>query len=175
MKIKINEAAFAVIILLVVAIPFFSSYHSKKIVEGALQKQKEKELEMKAELEAFLSKYDQQKEDETQLNIYTKKYEASPTDRDAVHEYVYQLVNFGKNEQAYSVISQYFNETPRDVYWNDIDLWIDHLVISMNTKRCSKAIADGWHVIMRTEENSDEHKLAGAVVHYALNEEECIE
>lgn len=175
MKIKINETTFAVVILLIAAIPFYSFYHNEKIVEQTLQKQQEKELVMKSENEAFLSKYNQQKADETQLNIYAKKYEASPTDRDTVHEYVYQLVVLGKNEKAYAVIDRYFKETPKDIYWNDIDLWIDHLVISMNTKRCSKAIADGWHVIMRTEENSDEHNLAGAVVHYALNEEGCIE
>lgn len=174
-KLKINETALSVIVLLVVAVPSFSVYNNKKITEETLQKQQADELIRKTENDAFIAKYDQQKEEENILNTYAQEYELFPYKRDTVHRYVRQLLVLGKNEQAYNVINKYFRETPKDSYWDDIDLWIESAVAAIKTKRCLESITEAWHITNISLTDSMEREFAEAVVYQALNETKCIE
>lgn len=174
-QLKINETALAVIVLVVVAIPFFTFSYNKKIDKESLQKQQAKELADRAVAQDFLAKFEQQEDIQKRLGIVAEMHKASSLDRDIVDEYVYLLVTSGKNEQAYTIISKYFKETPKDAYWDDVELWIDYALASMNTKRCLEAIVGAWHITTKTSGESEQYKFAEAIMGSSLNKKDCID
>lgn len=155
-KLKINETVLVVIILLIIAaaILFVS------------QRNKGTGSEIFAE--------DNQQNSQVELSTYAQAYEASPLDRDTVYEYTRTLILLGRNEEAYIAIDKYFKETPKEKYSQDIEMWMNHALASLSTKRCLVATADGWHIQQNSAVESREYIFGGSVAHQALNEKGCI-
>jgi len=53
-------------------------------------------------------------------------------------------------------------------------MWLDMSVASISTRRCLEAGANAWHVLMRTEEDTDENTIAAAIMSSASNEKDCV-
>jgi len=172
---KINETAFACIALVIIAIPFFASYTNKRIAEELQQKQQEKEAVAKGESAKFLEEYLQQESDRKKLEYFAKMYDSDPSNKENVHNYTYQLNVTRMSEKAFSVTDKCFKEAPKNDYWADIELWSDHAVASLDTKRCVSAIVDAWHINQNSESDSEEAGFSRAVMHKALNETGCRE
>lgn len=102
-------------------------------------------------------------------------YSISPLNRDAVHDYVRELIITEQYEKAYGIIKKYFDETPKENYWEDVDIWQERGLASLKTHRCTEAGVSGWHVINRTKEGEKDNEIAGEIMHYALNDKECID
>lgn len=172
---KINETALIVVILLIVAIPLFTSYQNKKIAEEVLQKKQTEELTEKIAVADFLAKLEEQEGIQDRLSVIAQRSKVTPLDRDTTHEYVYLLISSRKTEQAYTVMNFYFKETPKEEYWDDVDLWIDYTLASMLTKRCKEAAVGAWHITTKSTGGSEQYNFAESIMHQALNEEDCIE
>ncbi|MEI6810487.1 MAG: hypothetical protein WCK60_00365 [Candidatus Nomurabacteria bacterium] len=110
---------------------------------------------------------------EESLDSYSKAYELEPLNRDIVHSYLGGLIYFDKDKDAYPVIMNYINNTNKDDYWNDVDIWVDKATIELAIKKCSDAGASAWHVLMRSEEGSDTNKVAGAIMKLSLEKSNC--
>jgi tetratricopeptide (TPR) repeat protein len=106
---------------------------------------------------------------------YAKAYELSPKDRDIVDSYTGGLTVTEQYDKAYEVIRKYFDEMPKEDYWEDVDVWYDRAYASYKTHRCLEASASAWHVLMRTTEDDKMNKIAEGIMHNALNDKECID
>ena len=105
---------------------------------------------------------------------YAKAYSISPKDRDTVDNYSGGLIATEQSEKAYQVIRKYFDETPKDDYWEDADMWYDRALASLGVHRCMEASTSAWHLLMRTTD--EKQKAVGeGVMHNALNDKECID
>lgn len=105
------------------------------------------------------------------LSYYKKGYRLAPRNRDIVHGYVGGLIYFDKNAEAYSVISKYVKDTPKDSYWEDMDIWVDKSITELATKRCLDAGVSANHILSRTLEADENNKIAGAVM---VKARECV-
>jgi tetratricopeptide (TPR) repeat protein len=112
---------------------------------------------------------------EPAVEAYAMAYSLSPSDRDSVHDYVSSLVALEQSDKAYPIIKKYFDETPKDIYWEDADMWLDMGITSLQTHRCLGAATGAWHALMRTKEGEDAHKLSEAIMSGALNAKDCID
>lgn len=160
-RIKLNETALMAVALIIIAIPLLVARQNREIERKILREQNEK----RAELEAFITKYNEQ----VGLNALALRYEESPLDRDAVHEYVHYLISMGGSGTAIAVIDRYFKEVPREEYWEDTELWIDRAVAALKTNRCMEAMVNAWHISQHTA-NEEARDFAGMIVGAALNQ-----
>ncbi len=106
---------------------------------------------------------------------YAKAYELSPNDRDIVDSYTGGLNITEQYDKAYEVIRKYFDETPKEDYWEDVDVWYARAFASYKTHRCLEASASAWHVLMRTTEDDKMNTISQGIMHNALNDTECID
>ncbi len=109
------------------------------------------------------------------VEAYGLAYTASSSDRDYVHRYVVSLITDEQNDKAYNVIKKYFIDTDKNVYWEDIDIWMDMGISSIATHRCLEAGANAWHLLNRTEDGDERKDMAEAILSTALNSKDCID
>lgn len=119
--------------------------------------------------------YKEQNQLEPALEAYAIAYSLLPSDRDYVHDYVSVLVANNQSDKAYPIIKKYFDETPKDDYWNDVDVWVDMSITSYQTQRCLEAGATAWHIMMRSKDGDDTYKIGEAIMSGALNAKDCID
>src|SRR3989344_2089029 len=108
------------------------------------------------------------------IDTYGKDYSLSPYDKNIVRDYVKELMATEQYEKAYGVIRKYFDETPKENYWDDLDMWQERGFASLLTHRCLEASASGWHVFIRTETGEINNIVADGILQNALNDKECI-
>lgn len=109
------------------------------------------------------------------IDAYHKAYLISPSDIDIVHDYVSSLIIKDQYEEAYQIIGKYFDETDKDAYWDNVDVWLDIALASLKTHRCMEAGTSAWHVLMRTKEGEDANKIAQGVISNAFDDKNCID
>ncbi|MEI6533195.1 MAG: hypothetical protein WCO06_05145 [Candidatus Roizmanbacteria bacterium] len=110
------------------------------------------------------------------LESYAKAYSlSSSTELSIVHKYAGALIIEKEYEKAYTVVRKYFDVANKDDYWEDVDIWLDRAMVSLQTHRCLESAAGAWHVLMRTTEGDGDNKMAEGIMSAALNDKECID
>lgn len=109
------------------------------------------------------------------IDEYDKAYLILPSDRDIVHNYTGGLIAQEQYERAYQIIRKYFDETDKDTYWDDVDVWLYIAITSLETHRCMEAGTSAWHVLMRTKEGEGGNKIATGIMSESFKDKNCID
>src|SRR3989344_1518253 len=93
---------------------------------------------------------------------------------EAMREKMYVLISSKEYEKAYSAITQYFKDTPKEAYLDDFELWADMSLAAGMTNRCMEATTSAWHAINNAGTDGD-REFAESLMSAALNIENCID
>lgn len=111
---------------------------------------------------------------EEAVKEYEKAYLLDEKNSEVVNGYVGGLVVLDQNEKAYEIIKKYFEITPKEEYWDDVDAWYNRAFASYKTHRCIEAGTSAWHFLMRAR-SEKEKQVGEGIMHNALNDEYCID